>query len=127
MSANSVRTESNYGLVADRERLYDAATLRWGGVRQVGMLIEECLELALEARRLARDCENDEDGGARRLSGLWALDLAGPLIEELADVSIMVEQIQRLLCIRLYVQERIAAKCERLAARLEAEGANGAV
>jgi NTP pyrophosphatase (non-canonical NTP hydrolase) len=59
----------------ERKRLYDLALDRWGLDRQMSMLAEECAELIVAVQHFRR----------RRVQA--------NLLEEMADVSIMIEQI----------------------------------
>jgi len=65
----------------DKKELYQKAIDKWGSELQLNMLEEECLELVLAIKNYQRRKENS------------FLDL----IEEMADVEIMIEQIKVLL------------------------------
>ena len=81
---------------------------KWGTSSQVGMLHEECLELALALHKL-----NSRAGGRGQNNTL----LLGNVYDELADVIIMVEQ-SKLIFNMNKVQERIDYKMNRLNERL---------
>lgn len=86
----------------DERRLYDLAMQTWGRPAQLLMLVEECAELSKAV------CD--------KLRGRVTID--GPLMDEMADVKIMLGQVERL--IDKEELERIRqAKLERLKTRLE--------
>lgn len=66
----------------DREKLYEVAFTKWGMPSQMAMLAEECCELAKVALKYPR-----------LINGTSKVDL----IEEIADVEIMIEQVKHCL------------------------------
>ena len=66
-----------------REELYQKAIEKWGVVSQIEMLNEESIELALAVRKFLRNNKNPE----------YEFTNATNLIEEIADVEIMIEQL----------------------------------
>lgn len=66
-----------------REELYQKAIEKWGAVSQIEMLNEESIELALAVRKFLRNNKNPE----------YEFTNATNLIEEIADVEIMIEQL----------------------------------
>lgn len=92
----------------DRRNVYQQAIERWGIDSQVNQLIEECAELIVALNH------------ARRVS--WDGAPADHVVEELADVEIMLEQMRMIfdadridqvkLQKVLRLRNRIAAACE---------------
>ena len=70
--------------MSDCYNIYEAAWKKWGAAAQIGMLMEECAELIVAANKSLR-------------GGVFTDNFA----EELADVSIMVEQMKCMLPARL--------------------------
>ena len=66
-----------------REELYQKAIEKWGVVSQIEMLNEESIELALAVRKFLRNNKIPE----------YEFTNATNLIEEMADVEIMMEQL----------------------------------
>ena len=64
-----------------REELYKKAIEKWGAVSQIEMLNEESTELALAVRKFIRHWKSDD------------VEYINNLIEEMADVEIMMEQV----------------------------------
>lgn len=62
-----------------REEVYQQAILKWGSRSQLEMAQEEATELALAIRKYIR---NDDDASFAKM------------IDEIADVEIMIEQIE---------------------------------
>jgi len=83
------------------EELYQDAIEKFGVMTQVFQTEEELTELLTEMERYARGNADDED-----------------VIDELADVHIMVEQMALIHGYEAF-EERIAFKKERLKERLE--------
>lgn len=85
--------------------VYQKAVEKWGIDAQVGMMQEECIELALAIRKMNRD-ENEQ-----RFE---------EFIDEVADVTIMVEQMAAVPKWREKINQRIAFKLNRLSERISA-------
>lgn len=66
----------------EHRELYKKAIAKWSGEVQLSMLEEECLELALAVKHYRRK----------------RTDSFEHLMEEMADVEILLEQIKVLLC-----------------------------
>lgn len=66
-----------------REELYQKAIEKWGVKAQIEMLNEESIELALAVRKFLRNNKIPE----------YEFTNATNLIEEMADVEIMMEQL----------------------------------
>lgn len=90
----------------DRIELYKKAINTWGEEAQVNMLYEECGELITAIAQFRRGRAMQKD-----------------VMTELADVSIMVEQIATLLNFEDYEAEK-NKKLKRLEKRLENYGNN---
>ena len=82
--------------------LYQSALDLWGFDAQVGMVIEECAELILALRKASRDIARKED-----------------VIDEIADVRIMVEQLTHMMDCHDEVNATYDRKITRLALRIE--------
>lgn len=78
---------------------------KWGVSAQLEMVIEECLELALSLQKLKRLRGNAEEKEAN-------------VIDEIADVKIMIKQIEKIFPIDK-INTRIDFKMNRLSERLE--------
>lgn len=76
----------------------------WGFEAQCEMIIEECIELALAMQKLKR-IRGDKDQKFKNV------------IDEIADVKIMIRQAERLFPIDL-INERVIFKMNRLEERL---------
>lgn len=88
----------------DRKSVYAKALSTWGMEAQAFMAIEEMAELTKELCKLRR-------GG----------DARNGLADEIADVTIMLEQLREMFGINDFVCARMDYKIERLAKRLETE------
>ena len=87
----------------ERKQLYLEAIEKYGIEPQLNQLQEECAELIVSVNKHRRKkCNESIDG----------------LIDELADVFIMVEQIAFAMDVEIKVQERIDFKIDRLKTRL---------
>lgn len=84
-----------------RLEIYSTATEKWGYESQKEMIYEECGELITAVARFKRNRATRED-----------------IITELADVSIMVEQLAQLFGYEDFEKEK-DRKLERLQVRLE--------
>ncbi len=85
--------------------IYETAIQAWGKNAQLLVLLEEMSELQKEVlKNINRDKDNLDN-----------------LVDETADVLIMLEQLQRIYNIKKAVQNRIPAKLEKVRARLEKE------
>lgn len=89
----------------ERQKVYDAALWQYGQVSQMIMAIEEMSELQKEICKAFRP----QDMGIERM------------IDEVADVKIMMEQMESLFGITELVQERMTYKVQRLDRRLKGE------
>lgn len=92
------------------EEILHKATETWGIDSQCEMIIEECIELALALQKIKRRRGNKEE----KLKNL---------IDEIADVSIMIRQAQLIFDSRL-IQERIDFKMNRLSERIKNKNDN---
>lgn len=86
----------------ERQPVYEAAIAKWGAEAQAWMVIEEMSELAKELCK-ARRGKNDPVA----------------LADEVADVTIMLEQVRLMFGLNDLVSERMDAKIKRLCARLD--------
>lgn len=90
----------------ERVTLYNDCTLRWGAVAQAQQATEECAELIQALSKVFFRGRTD----AKALD-----DLAG----ELADVKVMVEQIELITGLESKVQEVMEQKLQRLRLRVD--------
>ena len=88
-----------------RRPVYEAALSRYGVYSQLWKAIEEMSELTNEIAK-------DHAGGSTQEA----------LIDEIADVTIMMEQLRLIYDVNEAVQERIDFKMRRLAQRIGYEG-----
>lgn len=86
----------------NRREIYEKAIGRWGINLQMDVAIEEMAELTKEIVKGKRGSENADE-----------------IIEEVADVYIMLEQIITILHCEEEVNQHIQAKVNRLKATLE--------
>ena len=86
------------------ETILQQAIDTWGINAQCEMIEEECMELALALQKFKRTRGNKEDKYAN-------------IIDEIADVTIMILQAQRIFDADM-IQERIDFKMNRLKVRL---------
>lgn len=93
----------------ERKATYLAALEKWGTEAQAMMAIEEMSELTKEICKLHRGKDNLE-----------------ALADEIADVTIMMEQLRLMFGINELVCEHMDAKVERLRARLGLDKGGGA-
>lgn len=84
-----------------RKKIYEEALNQWGDVAQMDMAIEEMSELTKELCKRFRGEDN-----VRQIA------------EEIADVTIMLEQMRLLFDVNSEVEMVIDQKCCRLAERL---------
>lgn len=84
-----------------RKELYQKAILKWGELPQINMVYEEAGELVTALARYLRGRED-----------------ANGVITELADVSIMIEQMATMFGYEAYENEK-DRKLERLKTRLD--------
>ena len=84
--------------------ILDSAIEVWGVDAQCEMIIEECMELALALQKMKRIRGNRED----KLK---------VIIDEIADVKIMITQAQRIFS-SVEIDKRIDFKMTRLVERL---------
>ena len=93
----------------ERDQLYKKAFDSWGEDLQVGMLYEEMAELTIAVNKRRRKHLTLEQGIASKEH----------ITEEIADVRIMIEQLQWMLNIYSEdVEAQMERKLERLAERL---------
>lgn len=88
----------------EKNQIYIDALEKWGPDAQWGMVHEECLELAMAIHKFRR--AKDQNKGM------------ADIIDEIADVMIMMDQIPYLINDMDKVQERIDFKLERLKKKL---------
>lgn len=86
---------------SERREVYETALTKWGVENQLWMVIEECGELLNAIGKMRRERVTRED-----------------VITELADVTIMCEQIAQYMGYDDYTNE-MERKLERLKERLE--------
>lgn len=89
---------------SERREVYETALTKWGIENQLWMVTEECGELLNAIGKMRRGRVTRED-----------------VITELADVTIMCEQIAQYVGYDDYTKE-IERKIERLKNRLESKG-----
>ena len=87
-----------------RRAVYQAAIAHYGVDGQIWLAVEEMSELTNELAKLQRDRTTVE-----------------ALVDELADVTIMMEQLRLMFGLNKEVQDRIDFKVHRLAVRVGAE------
>ncbi len=85
-----------------RKVVYDAAIAHYGTESQIWMAVEEMSELLKELAK------------GRRPGGTTA----EALVDEIADVTIMMEQLRLIFNVNQPVQDRIDYKVQRLAQRI---------
>jgi len=85
------------------KNVYQKAIEKWGVNAQVDMVQEECLELALAIRKYRREPNE------KRFE---------EFIDEVADVTIMVNQMENVEGWKELIDERIAFKLNRLNDRI---------
>ena len=85
-----------------RKKIYEDARIKWGRINQLTVAIEELSELQKEICKYFRHEGKHED-----------------LIEEVADVSIMIEQIILMFDIDQDVKKVMEEKLQRLKRRIE--------
>ena len=92
----------------NRILLYEKALLKWGKLAQILVAIEEMSELQKELCKLDR-CKNilSKETQIRRIA------------DEIADVSIMIEQLVHIFNLYELVREKQKFKLSRLKDRLE--------
>lgn len=86
-----------------RQETYKKALEAYGLEAQLNQLQEECAELIVAVNKLRRN---------------QSVETENALIDELADVKIMVEQISFAICAELVIDERVKFKIDRLNKRL---------
>lgn len=86
----------------ERKEIYQEALDKWGASAQINMAIEEMSELTKELCKRLRGFDNDR-----------------ALAEEMADVMIMMEQMQLLFENTRDIYFIMDRKCNRLADRLK--------
>lgn len=88
--------------------LLDEAISKWGVESQTEMIEEECLELALAIQK------------SKRVGGRMHVKNFENIIDEIADVSIMIMQARRMFPEDM-IEKRIRYKLERLKKRLDGD------
>lgn len=96
--------EMNHIGYNERKKIYYAALKKWGFEAQIWMVIEEMSELQKEICKAKRG-KRDYDA----------------LADEIADVAVMLEQLQVIFGLRNLVFKHMDAKITRLKERLTAE------
>jgi len=91
----------------DKKELYEQALMLWGEKLQVGMAIEECSELIVELSKYLR-------------FGLSSAHYG--VIEEIADVEIMIEQLKHIFDCDESVESVKKKKLVRLEERITETG-----
>lgn len=91
----------------DRQKAYTNAYIKYGESAQIMVAIEELSELSKELCKFFRHCS---DGSEINIDGI---------IDETADVRIMLEQIEMIFGIDECVQKRMDYKINRLNERLK--------
>lgn len=104
LQAGEATKEKPFELTVIDEIILQQAIDTWGVDAQCEMLLEECLELALALQKDKRTRGNKEEK-------------FDSIIDEIADVTIMIKQAHRIYPIDL-INERIAFKMNRLKERL---------
>lgn len=95
----------------EAENVMKKAIETWGKDEQLGMLLEESLELALATRKLLRD---------RKHHGLQEEMFIEQMASEIADVQIMISQAKIMFPgIDTMIEETKVQKIERLKKRLD--------
>lgn len=94
---------------AERRDVYLAAIEKYGSDCQIWKAVEEMAELTKELCKV----QNSRQVGATRES----------IVDEIADVTIMMEQLRLIFNVNDDVQERIDFKVQRLAGRIGMEEA----
>lgn len=89
---------------AERLAVYDEAEKKWGLDAQLMMAVEEMSELTKEICKMHRGKQDFE-----------------ALADEIADVSIMMEQLKHFFALEDMVSEHMDAKIRRLQSRLDAD------
>ena len=99
----------------EKSDLYDFCILGYGLEYQTLMLAEECSELVKTASKACRYHKDPQ----KEIEQEKSLSLVGALTEEIADVEIMIEQMEQFYCIPKKEVERIKQKkLERLVGRI---------
>ena len=86
----------------ERRAVYERALATWGADAQIMMAIEEMSELTKELCKHHRGRENREE-----------------IADEIADVTIMMEQLRLIFALDEKVREHMDMKVRRLRGRLE--------
>lgn len=81
-----------------RNEIYDMASEKWGSTSQLVVALEELAELSVEIAKKINDKRDSNE----------------PLIDELADARIMIEQVENIFGVETEVQYRIEQKLARL-------------
>lgn len=95
----------------DRLALFDKSLERYGVSRELTVLMEECGELTQAASKVLRAPERTDE---------QARDDRSHLAEEIADVRLMCDKVERALGLGNETQAIYAHKLQRLAERLAA-------
>lgn len=89
-----------------RESLYKAAIKKWGTTSQLYVAIEEMSEVIKALTKFMRDPDNNDN-------------YLPSIVEEVADATIMLEQLRLIFGINEQVCEAMDAKVMRLKGRVE--------
>lgn len=99
---------------AEYDKLICELADKQGYERQSNMLMEECAELIQAINKHKRLCNHD-----RSIDKTWT-ELVDDVMEEIADVEIMIEQVKYLLNINpRYIDMIKEAKIDRQIKRME--------
>ncbi len=108
-------TKLDQAIYADRHKVYKKSISHYGIYRKLTTTIEECAEL-IQAIAKAQRYGKNVAGGIE-----MSHEHRAAIIDEVADVTIMMEQMQMLFPPEK-IRERIAFKVNRLKKRIDAEG-----
>jgi NTP pyrophosphatase (non-canonical NTP hydrolase) len=112
--------------MANKEKIYQSAVARYGSEAQLNMLIEECAELTKAICKYRRAAFIPILGEKVKLEKLFRVEemmkLVDDIIEETADVLVMIEQLPYILPgYTNDITEKIKTqKIERLSSRIGA-------
>lgn len=99
----------------EEREAFDAAVRRWGPASQIDMCIEECSELVTAICHLRRDAHSSSGDRGQQLRHV---------LLELADVSIVVDEVADVLGLTDLLPAARAEKIRRLRVRLGLEPGN---
>lgn len=102
------------------KNIFKEAIIKYGFKPQILMLVEECSELSFSCCKLLREMNKNERIFGFEIAPIELKTECRNVIEEIADVEIMIEQMK--LIFYPYIEELVIIKrekLERLATRLE--------